>query len=51
MELQKDTVQRPEAWVDRRWWDQEGMELAGARLETVAAGDGEGGSEGEEEER
>ena len=36
------------AWGDRSWWEQEVMELAGARSEEEAAADVEGGSEGEE---
>ena len=38
-------MQRPGAWVDRRWWYQEGIDLAGARerAESVADGEEEGG--------
>ena len=36
-------------WVARRWWEKEGLDLAGARA--AAEANGWEGSEGEEEER
>ena len=37
LDLCEDTVRRSGAWVARRWWYQERMELAGAReVEAVA---------------
>ena len=51
MDLYRDTVRRPGAWVARRWWEQDGMELLGARSTEVEEVDREGGSEGEEEDQ
>ena len=31
MDLCERTVRRPGAWVYQRWWDQEGIYLAGTR--------------------
>ena len=31
LDLLEKMVRRPWAWVARRWWDQEGLELAGTR--------------------
>ena len=44
-------MRRPGVWVSRRLWEQEGMDLAGARVAVAAAEDGEMVNEGEEEER
>ena len=51
LDLCKKTVRRPGAWVARIWRDQEVLDLAGARSVVVTEVDGDGGSEGEEEER
>ena len=51
MDLYEETVQRYGTWVARRWWKQEGLDLAGAREAAAAAEGGELGSEGEEEEQ
>ena len=32
LDLCEEGVRRPGAWVSRRWWEQEGIDLAGARL-------------------
>ena len=32
LDLCEEAVQRPGAWVSRRWWEQEGIDLAGARV-------------------
>ena len=50
LELCEKTVRRPGAWVDRRWWEQYGIDLAGTRAVEEAAADGEEVSEGEEKE-
>ena len=34
-------MRKPGAWVAQRWWDQEGIDLAGAREWAAAAVDGE----------
>ena len=36
LEICEDTVQRPGAWVARRWWEKEGMYLADARAAAAA---------------
>ena len=51
LDLCEKTVRRPGAWVARIWRDQEVLDLAGARSVVVTEVDGDGGSEGEEEER
>ena len=51
MDLCEKTVRRPGGWVARRWWEQKGIDLAGARAMTEAAADGGEGREGEEAER
>ena len=38
-------MRRSGAWVTRRWWYQEELELAGEREAMVVAGDWEGESE------
>ena len=55
MGLYEKTVWRTGAWVPRRWWYQEGLDLVGARVSeeaeaAEAAAEGVGGSEGGEEE-
>ena len=40
LDLCKNTVRRPGAWFDRRWWEQEGIELTGARKRAAEAADG-----------
>ena len=47
LDLYNDMVQSSRAWVARRWWEQEGLDLAGARA--AAAEDVEGASEVEED--
>ena len=37
--LCKKTVRRPGAWVARRWWYQEVLDLAGARAVALASSD------------
>ena len=34
-------MRKPEAWVSWRWWEQEGLDLVGAREQTVDASVGE----------
>ena len=52
MNLYEETVHKSGAWVDRRWWEQEGLDLAGTKAAAAAtAEDREGESEEEEEER
>ena len=46
LDLCEETVRRPGAWVSRIWWEQEGLDLAGARVAVSSVVDGEGGSEG-----
>ena len=41
MDLCKRKVRNPGDWVDRRWWYQEGINLAGERERAAAAADGE----------
>ena len=36
LELCEETVQMPGTWVAKRWWEKEGMEMAGA-METTEA--------------
>ena len=48
MDLYKKTTRRPGAWVDWRWWEQEGIDLAVARERAVAAADRGDEREGEE---
>ena len=48
LDLCKETVGRSGEWVARILWEQEVLDLAGARL---AAADREGGGEGGDEER
>ena len=51
LDLCKEMVRRYVTWVARLWWDQEGLELAGARTAATTAAYGEGESEGGEEQR
>ena len=37
IDLCEETVRRPGVWVTRRWWYQEGLDLAGARAATAVA--------------
>ena len=37
MDLCKEVVQSPGAWVTKMWWYQEGLDLKGARAVVVAA--------------
>ena len=37
MDLCKNTVHMPGSWLAQRWWEQEGVELAGARARAAAA--------------
>ena len=41
IDLCKRSVQRPGAWVYRKWWEQEVIELTGASKRATAAEDGE----------
>ena len=41
MDLFKNKVQRPGGWVDWRWREKEGIDLAGMRERAVATADGE----------
>ena len=50
LDLCKKLVQRLWAWVPRRWWDQEVLDLVGTRTE-AAAEEEKYVSEGEEEYR
>ena len=45
LELCKKTVRRLGVWFYRRWWDQEGLDLAGARAVLEEAVDVEDGRE------
>ena len=49
LDLCEKTLQRPGYWIARIWWDQEGLDLSGAREMVAAATDREEGREGEEE--
>ena len=40
-ELCEETERSPGVWVGMRWWDKEGLDVAGAK-ETVAEADGDG---------
>ena len=53
LDLCEETVWWPGAFFVMIWWEQEGVDLAGARTVAEAAVDeeGEGGSEGGGEER
>ena len=51
LELCEKTVWSPEAWVARRLWEKERLDLSGARVASEVTVGGEGGSEEEEEER
>ena len=51
MDICERTLWRPGAWVDQIWWEQERVELAGARERVAAAVDGEEESGGEETSR
>ena len=51
LDLRKNTVQRPGAWVDWRWWEQECIDLAFTRAQAAAAVDGEEEREREETEQ
>ena len=42
MDLSEQSVQRKEAWVYWRWWEQEGLDLEGAKEKAAAESDGEG---------
>ena len=42
--LYKETVRRPETWVAKIWWEQEGLDMEGGRA--AASGD-EGAEEAE----
>ena len=50
IDLCEETVHRSGAWVARRWWYQEVLDLSGARA-AAAAKNGEDESKGGEEER
>ena len=41
MDLCEQSVRRTGAWVSRRWWEQDGINLIGARDREAAAADGE----------
>ena len=41
MGLCEETVRMPGAWIAKRWWEHEGLDLAGARAAAVAAAEGE----------
>ena len=43
LDLCEKTLQRPGYWIARIWWDQEGLDLAGAREMVAAAADREEG--------
>ena len=42
LDLCKETMRRSRTWVTGIQWEQEGLDLAGARVAAVAAVDGEG---------
>ena len=41
LDLCERFVWRPGAWVSQRWWEQEGIDLEGAKERAVAESDGE----------
>ena len=45
MDLCERLVRRPGSWVSRRWWEQEGLDLAGEREQVVADGEEDGSVE------
>ena len=45
LDLCEKTLQRPGYWIARIWWDQEGLDLAGARAVLEEAVDVEDGRE------
>ena len=49
--LCEQSVQRPGAWISWRWWEQEGLDLAWAREQAVAATDREDERSGEDSEK
>ena len=49
LDLCERLVRRPRAWFSRRWWEQEGLDLAGVRERAEEVEDGE--AEDREEER
>ena len=51
LDLCKKNVQRPGAWVAWRWWEQEGIDIAGTRARAATAEDGEEERSGEEMKR
>ena len=48
LDLCERSVWRPGAWVSRRWWEREGIDLGGERERVSAASDGEEEKCGEE---
>ena len=48
MDLCERLVRRPGAWVSRRWWEQEGLNLSGKRERAAVAAEGEAGRIGED---
>ena len=46
MELYENTVRKPGAWVDSRWWEHGVLDLAVSIETTTAAADGGEGKEG-----
>ena len=42
LDLCERFLQRPGAWVYRRWWEQEGLDLEGLKERATAESDGEG---------
>ena len=43
MDLCEEAVQRSGNWVSKRWWENEGLDLEGARATADAALEGERG--------
>ena len=41
LDLCERSVRRPLAWVSRRWWEKEGLELEGEKERAAADLDGE----------
>ena len=41
MDLYEEAVRIPGTWVSKRWWEQEGLELEGARAAAEAVDEGE----------
>ena len=47
MDLCEQSILRPGAWLYRQWWEQEGLDLEGAKEKEVTESDGEEEKRGE----